>query len=175
MTGTVAYILSKKIALGAVSGIQDITFDDNKIIFHFNNGSQASMTVPKPKDGIDGLSITKVEIDSNKHLICTLSDNSTIDAGELPGGSTDIDNASLATKADIDKLFSGNPDIDLSNSALATKEDIDKLFTNVPDITPDQDVYAKTEDIDRLFGDLTPINPDSSGLATKADIDKLFQ
>lgn len=47
------------------------------------------MIVPLPKDGVDGkdgLSITNVQIDDNKHLICTLSDNSTIDAGELPGG-----------------------------------------------------------------------------------------
>lgn len=41
------------------------------------------MHFPTPKDGI---SITAVSIDENNHLICTMSDGSTIDAGELPGG-----------------------------------------------------------------------------------------
>ena len=83
MTAIQAYILAKKIALGAVSGIQNLTFQGNQIIFHFNDGSQATMVVPLPQDGI---SITKVEIDTNNHLICTMSDGSTQDAGEIPGG-----------------------------------------------------------------------------------------
>lgn len=83
MTGTLAYILSKKIALGAVSGIKNLTFNGNQIIFNFNDGSHATMTVPLPQDGI---SITKIEINNNRHLICTMSDGSTIDAGEIPGG-----------------------------------------------------------------------------------------
>lgn len=88
MTAIEAYILAKKIALGAVSGIKNLTFNGNQIIFNFNDGSSAIMVVPLPKDGVDGISIVDVEIDENKHLICTLSDNSTIDAGELPGATT---------------------------------------------------------------------------------------
>lgn len=57
MTGTVAYILARKIALGAVSGIKNLSFSGNQIIFNFNDGSSATMTVPLPKDG---LSIVKV-------------------------------------------------------------------------------------------------------------------
>ena len=84
MTGTVAYILAKKIALGAVSGIQNITLSPTgQLIFQFKDGSSATWQIPLPKDG---LSIVNVEIDTNKHLICTMSDGSTIDAGELPGG-----------------------------------------------------------------------------------------
>lgn len=41
------------------------------------------MSIPLPQDGV---SIINVEINADNHLICTLSDNSTIDAGELPGG-----------------------------------------------------------------------------------------
>lgn len=44
------------------------------------------MIVPLPQDGKDGLSITNIQIDANKHLICTMSDNTVIDAGEIPGG-----------------------------------------------------------------------------------------
>lgn len=41
-------------------------------------------------DGTDGVSITNVSIDASNHLICTLSNGTTIDAGEIPGGSTRI-------------------------------------------------------------------------------------
>lgn len=197
MTGTLAYILAKKIALGAVSGIQNITFNGNQIIFHFNNGSTATMTVPVPKDGV---SIVKVEINKKKHLICTMSDGTELDAGEIPGGTGGgliqankksdlpnlgkddtiylvlneetlyywntkenkykaisggegtVDNASFATKEDIDKLFENNPPIDIDTSTLATKEDIDKLFAGAGDV----------------------VDPSSSSLATKTDIDILF-
>lgn len=159
MTGTLAYILAKRVALGAVSGIKNITVDGNKIIFNLNNGTQATMIVPTPKDGVtpnigangnwfidgvdtgvpatgpagqdgnngkdgkdgksayelakdngfagteqewieslvgadgkdgqDGISITKIEIDDNKHLIFTLSDDTTMDAGEIPTSTCD--------------------------------------------------------------------------------------
>lgn len=83
MTAIEAYALSKKIALGAVSGIQNITINGTQLVFQFKNGGSASMNIPLPKDGI---SITKVEIDKKNHLICTMSDSTTQDAGEIPGG-----------------------------------------------------------------------------------------
>lgn len=46
------------------------------------------MTFPKPADGLDGIdgtSITNVEINNKNHLIVTLSDGNTIDAGEIKG------------------------------------------------------------------------------------------
>lgn len=87
MTAIEAYILSKKIALGAVSGIQNITLSPTgQLIFQFKDGSSATWQIPLPQDGQDGLSITDVKIDDDNHLICTLSDGSTVDAGELPGG-----------------------------------------------------------------------------------------
>lgn len=281
MTGTVAYILAKKIALGAVSGIQNITLSPTgQLIFQFKDGSSATWQIPLPKDGKDGLSIVKVEIDANKHLICTMSDNSTIDAGELPGGTgggliqvssltalpakgenntlyltlnddtlyywdgkkyVEVAGGSAANSIDfktgaidfddvsytfdlpidnktlniyvngmyltedidytIDRTVSPNTitfeelwettdictitwvngKIDNSgggtvdNASFATKEDIDKLFTNVPDIDISNDVYAKKEDIDAMFNGNNPIDPDTSSLATKQDIDNLFK
>lgn len=41
---------------------------------------------PKGDKGEDGISVTNVTINDSNHLITTLSDNRTIDAGELPGG-----------------------------------------------------------------------------------------
>ena len=36
-------------------------------------------------DGLDGISVTEVEINASNHLICTLSDGTIIDAGEIQG------------------------------------------------------------------------------------------
>lgn len=279
MTGTVAYILAKKIALGAVSGIANITLNGNQIVFQFNDGSSASMSIPLPKDG---LSIVKVEIDANNHLICTMSDSSTIDAGELPGGTggglVQVKNkSSLPVQGEDNTLYltqnddtlyywdntsktykqiaggSGADGIDfktsfiefdgiettfdlpiddkdmmiyvngmyltenedytidrtvspntitfvetweeedlcslvwvkgtisgsgggtIDNASLATKADIDKLFTNVPDIDITNSTLATKADIDKLFQGSSSVDPNTSSLATKADIDKLFK
>lgn len=127
----VTYILCRKIAQAAVSGIQNIEIEGNTLHITLSDGTVLDMEFPTPKDGIDGkdgkdgkdgrdgidgkdgkdgvdgkdgkdgldgkdgqdgadgkdgedgLSIVKVEI-KNNHLICTLSDGSTIDAGEMP-------------------------------------------------------------------------------------------
>lgn len=109
MTAIEAYVLAKKIALGAVSGIKNITLSPTgQLVFVFNDGSSANWQIPLPQDGVDGLSITDVEINANKHLICTMSDGSTIDAGELPGGGglVQVSNfSSLPTTGDKSTLY----------------------------------------------------------------------
>lgn len=207
MTGIVAYILAKKIALGAVSGIAGITLNGNQLVFQFKDGSSASMTIPLPKDGQDGvpgidgkdgqdgLSIVKVEIDANNHLICTMSDNSTIDAGELPdssgGGLIQVkDKASLPAVGENDTLYLTKDDNSLyywdneyksikgtatiDNIGLADKEDIDKLFDNLPDVDISNPTLATTEDIDNLFGNLSDIDTSEDVYAKEEDINNLF-
>lgn len=77
----VTYALCKKIAAGAVSGIKSLTVNGTTLTIETNDGQTVDMIFPTPADGI---SITDVKINNNKHLICTMSDNSTIDAGEVP-------------------------------------------------------------------------------------------
>lgn len=43
------------------------------------------------KDGKNGVSITTVSINKNKHLICGMSDGNEIDAGEVPKAEITID------------------------------------------------------------------------------------
>lgn len=78
----ITYALCKKIAKAAVSGIKNLTINGTDLIIETNDGVQLTMHFPTPKDGI---SIVNVEINNQNHLICTLSDNSTIDAGEING------------------------------------------------------------------------------------------
>lgn len=96
MDGLVAYVLAKKIAMSAVSGISNITLDGTQLNFQFKDGTSASMSIPLPedgkdgadgmdgKDGTDGISVSSLSIDDNGELICLLSDGTTINAGTIP-------------------------------------------------------------------------------------------
>ena len=77
----VTYALCKKIASSAVSGIKDLRVEDTTLYIETNDGQILEMVFPTPKDGV---SITDIDINNNKHLICTMSDGTTIDAGEVP-------------------------------------------------------------------------------------------
>ena len=77
----VTYALCKKLAASAVSGIKDMTVSGTTLTIETNDGQIVNIVFPTPADGI---SVTNLDIDSNDHLICTMSDGSTIDAGEIP-------------------------------------------------------------------------------------------
>ncbi len=77
----VTYALCKKIAASAVSGIKDLTVSGTTLTIETKDGQTIDIVFPTPADGV---SIVDAEIDNNKHLICELSDGSTIDAGEVP-------------------------------------------------------------------------------------------
>lgn len=77
----ISYVLSKRIAEGAVSGVRDMSVDGQTLNIECNDGTHLEMNFPTPADGA---SIVDVDITAQKHLICTLSDGNTIDAGEVP-------------------------------------------------------------------------------------------
>ena len=77
----VTYCLSKAIAVGAVSGIDSISVNGLTLEFECHDGTHLEMTFPEPEDGV---SVTAVEINSSNHLICTMSNGNTIDAGYVP-------------------------------------------------------------------------------------------
>ncbi len=187
MTGLVAYILAKRIALGAVSGIANITLDDNRLIFEFNDGTSANMVIPLPQDGksayeiavdhgftgtedewLDSLkqaSIQEFKINEQNHLICILSDGTTLDAGELPSG------GGLEQVATFDRL----PTPGLANMIYITLDTGTLYYW-------DKDQYKKTNndiglatenDIDSLFEHTGGIE-DILNLASPEDIDSLF-
>lgn len=77
----VTYALLNKKIKGLASGVKSVTVQGHSIIFELNDGSTQTMTFDQPADGV---SITDVDVDINNHLICTMSDSTTIDAGEIP-------------------------------------------------------------------------------------------
>lgn len=77
----ISYVLSKRIAEGAVSGVAGMSVDGQTLNIECNDGTHLEMEFPTPADGA---SIVDVEITAQRHLICTLSNGDTIDAGEVP-------------------------------------------------------------------------------------------
>lgn len=73
--------LAKKFAAQVSAGYSNVEVDGMNIIFTLNDGSQVTLTVPEPADGV---SVVDLNIDEDGSLICTLSDGSTIDAGGVP-------------------------------------------------------------------------------------------
>lgn len=81
MKGITAYALAKKIAEGAVSGVDSMSVDEQTLNIECNDGTHLEMDFPTPEDGV---SIVDVTINNKSHLICQMSDGSSIDAGKVP-------------------------------------------------------------------------------------------
>ena len=81
MDAIAVYALLNKKIKGLTSGIQGASISGTTITFTMADGTKEIMTFPTPADGI---SITDVDVDTDKHLIVTFSDGNTIDAGEIP-------------------------------------------------------------------------------------------
>ena len=77
----VTYALCKKIAAAAASGIERMWVEGLTLYIQPKEGNVIEIEFPTPGDGV---SIVEVSVDANKHLICTMSDGNTIDAGEVP-------------------------------------------------------------------------------------------
>lgn len=81
MDAIAVYVRLNKKIKGLISGIQGALISGTTITFTMADGTKETMTFPTPADGV---SITDVEVNTNKHLICTMSDGTSIDAGEIP-------------------------------------------------------------------------------------------
>lgn len=77
----ITYALCKKIASAAASGIERMWVEGLVLYIQPKEGDILQIEFPAPEDGV---SIVDVEINASKHLICTMSDGNTIDAGEVP-------------------------------------------------------------------------------------------
>lgn len=103
-TGAVLRNFVSKAIASAELGIASVEVEGTTITFTFEDDTTATMTFPTPadgEDGADGVSIVDVDIDANKHLICTLSDGNTVDAGALPMPSL----SNYYTKQQTDEKF----------------------------------------------------------------------
>ena len=76
----VTYALLKKKLSSVVSGISGYEVDGQTLRITTTDGQVLEMTFPTPEDG---KSITDIKINEKNHLICSLSDGTEINAGEI--------------------------------------------------------------------------------------------
>ena len=76
----ITYALLNKKIKGLTSGVKSASVKGTSIIFTFNDDTTQTMTFNQPKDGV---SITNIEINTENHLICTFSDGTSTDVGEI--------------------------------------------------------------------------------------------
>lgn len=86
--------LAKKYANKVAAGFSSVEVQGNNLIFTLNDGTKATMTVPTPEKGSDGISVVDLSIDTDGSLLCHMSDGSTIDAGKVPAVEQDTGNVS---------------------------------------------------------------------------------
>ena len=127
----ITYGASKNLTESVASGFDHATrTGDNTFSIYFTDGSSIDLTIPLPedgKDGEDGVSVTGIAINSSKHIVCTMSDNTTVDAGAVPEQNISISAVSgniLEKKSD--GYYVGSTGVEISadeNNAIKTHSD----------------------------------------------------
>lgn len=95
---------AKNYANKVAAGFSNVAVDGMNINFTLNDGSKATVVVPIPENGTDGISVVNLSIDTDGSLLCHMSDGSTIDAGHVPTVDPDLTN--YYTKDEIQDKFS---------------------------------------------------------------------
>lgn len=89
--------LAKKYANKVAAGFSSVEVQGNNLIFTLNDGTKATMTIPTPENGSDGVSVIDLSIDENGNLLCHMSNGSTINAGKIPTVDQNAGNVSSDT------------------------------------------------------------------------------
>lgn len=96
--------LAKNYANKVAAGFSNVAVDGMNINFTLNDGSKATVVVPAPENGADGVSVVDLSIDTDGSLLCHMSDGSIIDAGYVP--TTDLDLTNYYTKDEVNNAIS---------------------------------------------------------------------
>lgn len=105
-------------------GIGNMRVEGTTVYFTIaETGEEVSVTLPNPAPGKDGISIVDVNVNKNNQLICTMSDGSTIVAGEITIDSSKLNLDDYYKKEQSDELYIRKEDIEA-----ITSEEIKALF-----------------------------------------------
>lgn len=171
-------------------GISSMRVQDTTVYFTIaQTGEEVSVTLPTPKDGV---SIESVGIDENNHLICTMSDASTVDAGELPSYepvltevlSPNVTMGSLKTSYPVgtsleeiirDMLTEKIPPVTamtLNPSTLL----YDEVSGSIPTLTINATITKKTNDVAKVefYINNTLVHIVSSGIASGGSVPYIY-
>ena len=171
MEGAIMDLITLSLAKGyankVAAGFKRVEVQGSNLVFTLNDGSKATVAVPAPVDGKDGLSITNVTIDTDGSLLCHMSDGSVIDAGLVPTIDPDLSNyytknetTTLVNKKQ-DKLVSGTNIKSVNGESLLGKGDIEikggetNLFFTLEGEIKDTWFYTPSEREGQTIGSIT--------------------
>lgn len=77
----ISYALSKKIAEHAVSGVNSMSVEGQKLIINTKDSGVLEMVFPTPKDGV---SISNIDVNANNEIVFTMSDGTEHISGKIP-------------------------------------------------------------------------------------------
>ena len=123
-TDITSMILSKGYTNQIALGIGNMRVEGTTVYFTIaETGEEVSVTLPTPSPGKDGISIVNVDVNKNNHIICTMSDGTTINAGEITIDSSKLNLDNYYTKNKSDELYIRKDDIEA-----ITSDEIKALF-----------------------------------------------
>ena len=123
-TDITSMILAKGYANQIALGIGNMRVEGTTVYFTIaETNEEVSVTLPTPSPGKDGISIVNVDVNKNNHIICTMSDGTTINAGEITIDSSKLNLDNYYTKNKSDELYIRKDDIEA-----ITSDEIKALF-----------------------------------------------
>ena len=175
--------LAKKYANKVAAGFSNVEVQGNNLIFTLNDGTKATMTIPTPEKGSDGISVVNMSIDTDGSLLCHMSDGSTIDAGKVPAVEQDTGNVSSDVINSI-RVVDTLPEIEEDGVLYLVKEI--EYITNpsieMGDISRDGSLlnsteYCRTADYVYVYGKNNITITNGLGVVSRVlcyDVDKNF-
>lgn len=117
----IALAAAKKYVNKVTAGFKSVELDGMNLIFTLLDDTKATIAIPAPADGKDGVSVQNLSIDSDGSLLCHMSDGSVIDAGYVPTVDSDLTN--YYTKEEVDlkvpyEIIDTDTTISISNKTI---------------------------------------------------------
>ena len=99
----IALAAAKNYANKVTAGFKSVELDGMNLIFTLLDDTKATVAIPAPADGKDGISVQDLSIDADGSLLCHMSDGSVIDAGKVP--MTEVELTDYYTKEEINEII----------------------------------------------------------------------
>jgi len=165
MTGDEAYVIAMNGVRGCASGYdRAVRTGDNTFTIFFKNGDSVDLTIALPKDGkdgkdgTDGIDIVDVKIDSNSHLIVTLSSGQKVDAGAFENNAVLADQLKATVSigsVSTGKIYPKNTKLEAIIRDMLIKEVAPSVVLALTPSTVLYDVVSDTVDSIKLTATIT--------------------
>ena len=121
----IALAAAKNYANKVAAGFKSVEINGMNLTFTLLDNTKATVAIPAPANGKDGVSIQNLSIDNDGSLLCHMSDGSTIDAGKVP--MTEVELTDYYTKEETDVLLENSGLKTFIWDGLSSEENADNL------------------------------------------------